>query len=792
MDMRQFIPALALGGTLLFGAAVAQAADGAPASAPPTPAPAAAAPATPAPAASAAQPAAAPAGGPAEAGAAIPLKDIAPDAGPAAPIGDAAADLPATPEDTPQREAALRQQLQQQPSVQAYLDLLGLLEARLARLAPGDEEVALRTQLDQLWQQALSAYADDPRLLLANGDRLRARGSLKAAWEAYARGETLAREDPRWTARMGALTQQAQDYPGAIKLYAESLALQYNPVVIAQVAECFRLNGDNQAQLNTWNKALALHGDDPQLHMQYGLALYRLGSYQEALAQYQRGAQLAPAGDLFHNRAALCLYRLGQTADALAEVQQALKLKPRAVYYYNLAVGADTLGQTDAAEQWYDSGLKAFPSDQQLQRGYSAFLAAHGRGGEAVQQLADSDLSSVSHYANLAGLAEEQGNIAAATSAWQNALQQEPASPWLLAAAASFYARTGQADALRSLVREARSRLDDGQFADLLTAVRDAWIDKKNYSGGVACFQTLLQDHPDTPAVYNNLGLLLHLSGDSAGGLAMVRRGLHDVNSTALGRYLEVFLAAHVQGPDAALALCPALVAAPDADYAAFELYCGLLTDAKRWDDVAGVAAQGLGRFPHRAPLVEYRARGLFNAGHYTDTVNLLTGADYALVDFPAKPRLLGLSYLELGNYPKAASALSAAAQAAPGSAEAQANLGEALFWQNDLPGARRALTQALALDGKNAAAQVWLGWTLLAQGDAAGAQQALSEAAAQPGADALDRAWTALGQARTAAQQGDRAAAQQSFQQARSLGAGSGSARFDAALASAKQELGL
>jgi tetratricopeptide (TPR) repeat protein len=715
------------------------------------------------------------------------------EAGAAAALLDSLPDTPPVAADSADRETALRQQVEQQPSAQAYLDLLNLLEARLAGLEPGDAQLELQHELDSLWGAALADYGDDPLLALANGDRLRARGSLKAAWEAYVHGEALAREDPRWTARMAALTQQAGDFAGAIKLYAESLQTRYDAAVIGQLAECYRLNGDPQAALNLWNRALSQHGEDPRLRMEYGRALYKIASYREALTQYQQGEQLDPGNDLFHNRAALCLYQLGQTADALAEVQRALQLKPQAIYYFNLAVGSDKLGQLDAAEQWYTAGLKAYPQNTQLQQGYSGFLAAHGRGGEAVQQLADSDLSSTSHYANLAALAEEQGNPAAAASAWQSALKEEPDAPWLLTAVAAFYARTNQPEALVGHVRAARSRLDDAAFADLLTAVRGGYIEKKNYSGGVASFQTLLQSYPDVPAVYNNLGLLLHFNGDSASGLALVKRGLVEVNSTGLGRYLEMFLTGKVQGAARALELGPALIAAPDADFAAFELYAGLLAESKRWGEVADVAAQGLARFPQRAPLLQFRTQGLFYTGDYAGVTTLLAAKDYALIDFPVRARLLGLSYLELGNYPKAVAALAIAAQAAPDSAQAQAELGQAQYWQGDLPAARKTLTQALTLDSHSGAAQVWLGWTLLAQGDSAGAQQALREAAGSTSAGTLDHAWTALGQARTAAQLSDAAAAQEYYQQARLLGASlTGADRFQAALATARTELGL
>jgi tetratricopeptide (TPR) repeat protein len=400
-------------------------------------------------------------------------------------------------------------------------------------------------------------------------------------------------QDPRWTSRMAALLQQVQDYPGAIRLYSESLKTQHDAAVVANLAECHRLDGNPAAAMLVWNEALHRYPADPALRLAYGRMLYSQGSFREALSQYERGSQLDPLSDLFHNRRALCHFQLGELDSAVNAARQALAIRERAVYYYNLAIATEELGEYGQAEEFYRSGLARFPGDQMLERGYGEFLDARGRRGEAISLLSSAVAGNggALDFANLAGIAEEQGDLDAAADAWRAALSTDPSSVWLLTAASSFWARIGNIEALVEHVRVARNRMEPFEFAELLRETGQAFLGNRTYHKGVEAFGSILADHPGVPMVYNQLGLLQHMAGDTAAGLATVRRGLQDVNQTTLGRYLEVFLTARLSGTAAALDLGSGMVADPEADYAAFELYAGLLLDAGRFEDAERVAS---------------------------------------------------------------------------------------------------------------------------------------------------------------------------------------------------------
>jgi tetratricopeptide (TPR) repeat protein len=161
-------------------------------------------------------------------------------------------------------------------------------------------------------------------------------------------------------------------------------------------------------------EALSLNPRLPGALNNLGLALSSLGRQQEALASFDRMAELDPDNpNVWINRAEI-LYRLKRYAEALESSEKALTLKPDdATALYNHARALNILGRYDEAVRGFDSVLLLRPDDAN----------AWDERGDALMYL---------------------GEPARALESYENALKIRPDH---------FYALSGRGDALQHLDR---------------------------------------------------------------------------------------------------------------------------------------------------------------------------------------------------------------------------------------------------------------------------------------------------------------------------------------------------
>ncbi len=676
--------------------------------------------------------------------------------------------------------AQRRRAAQLEPTARRYLDLLALLAAEPTRAA----------ELGQTWADFLAAFPDHPEALLADGDRLYAAGSFEAAAQAFARGAAAAPQDPRFPAREGDCRYSLGEFQAAAALYERSLALGFDAQVTANLAGALVAVGRIEDAEQLWQDSIADHPDDAELAMQYGLALTDDEQYEAALNQFQRGQWLAPHSDAFFNRAGLCLFRLGRTAEAVDQAEQALRLRPDPLYYLNAASGYETLDQPEEARRTYRAGLAQFPQSIELLSAYAELLERQGdRPGAIETWRAIAELEpSAEVYAQLGALARGAGDLSQAETSYLRALDLAPDAAWLHAEYALLLAEQWRADALLYELENAHQRLSPQDFDWVVDELAAWWMDSGEYQRGVQVMESVIRLDPRRPTAYNGLAMLQQLQGESATALATVKRGLNDAGDNYLGRYLEVMLTSLLYGGEAALTLAPALLTHPQADADAYLLYLDLLGAGTDYARQIDIARRGLEFDPGSVELLAYLATALYSSGQTAEVVKLLTDRRYVRLDFAARDELLGLSYLDEGNYVRAAGHLTSAAQADALNAGLWAALGEAQYLAGQLEEARSALVRALALDPDDPRPQIWLGFVLLDQGDLNGAAASLDAAAEAEYASVEVTAWLALGRARLAIGRGDLAGATLLLDEA--AGYQLAMPRFSERLAAARAEL--
>jgi len=684
--------------------------------------------------------------------AATPQSPAADSAGEAAATAALAADQAAADAlaagEIPIAETELRRAIELQPSPDRYLRLIALLTDN-----PGRTDA-----LAIAWVELLATFPDDPRTHLANGDRLYGAGRYRAAAAAFDHGAAAALHDPRFPHRSGNCHYSLGEFTEAARRYHESLGLEFNPSVVANLCGAYVQSGEAGRAAATWDHYLALYPEDAALRLWYGITLANAGEISAALTQFERGLRLDPENDELFNRAGLCLFQLGRYPEAATAVSRAIDLRPDPLYYTNLTVTLEAMNDTARTGDAYREALELYPDHQGLKTAYARFLKTSGEGTAALEQLralADEQGSGTA-LADVARQAVELGDNGLAETAFIEALSLAPGDALLHVDYALLLARTGRDAELLSHLRTASQDLPAEDYHWIIDEVASYWLDEFEYRHGAAVMEQLIAQDPTADVAYNGLAMFLQLLDDGPAALAAVKRGLHDAGDNYFGRYLEVYLTGLVYGAEDARGLAPELLQHPGADADAYLLYLDLFTGVADTDSLAAVANDGLSAHPQSAALLKSLATLLYNSGNTAGVIEVLSDRRYATLQWELRHELLGHCYLETGNYVKAAAELTRAVEQSNADPALWALLGQTQYYIGRLAEARTSLTYALALDPQEAMAHLWLGYTLLAGGDPAGAAVSFDSADAIEMAPMDLPAWLALGRAMAALDTGD------------------------------------
>lgn len=363
-------------------------------------------------------------------------------------------------------------------------------------------------------------------------------------------------------------------------------------------------------------------------------------------------------------------------------------------------------------------------------------------------------------FAEAAHHAQDAGNVEQALEAYQRSIDAQPDLD-IAADYALLLAESNRGAQLVKLVADVRTRIGKDQADKLTDRIGRYYLEHKDYSGGMALMQRLIEADPRAAMPYNQLALLQAAQQDPQAALSTVKRGLSDAGDNYIGRYLEASFTAAVSGPQAALPLAREVTMLPEAERNGYMLYLKLLDREGNYGEGAEVARLAFSRNPGNPQLFGYLARNLYFSGDPQAAIEVLEDPANAKLEYPGRYEILGQSYLDMGNYVKASGYLNEALALRPESAELLAALGQAQHFMGQDDDARITLGKALNLDPSLPAAHLWQGWVQASAGDTDAALQNFAAVEGNPLSDKDELAWASLGRASVSVMRGNKESAQ-------------------------------
>ena len=187
---------------------------------------------------------------------------------------------------------------------------------------------------------------------------------------------------------------------------------------------------------------IAKNPDSATAHNNLGSALFQRGSLDEAIAHFEKAAEIEPDYEIGHYSLGAALLEKGRVDEAIPHLEKVLKLNPNhPKAYYGLATALLAKGQTDKAAVYYERAVKLNPS----------FADAHGSLGNVLLQ---------------------KGEIDAAIAQYQQTIQLEPRNVTAHYNLAVAFVRKGQ---LEEAIAELRTVLRiQPDYPDAEALLRDA------------------------------------------------------------------------------------------------------------------------------------------------------------------------------------------------------------------------------------------------------------------------------------------------------------------------------
>jgi len=135
-------------------------------------------------------------------------------------------------------------------------------------------------------------------------------------------------------------------------------------------------------QVQYWTDSVTLYTqsmkhtrDNWFLHNSLGNALSRQGQTEAAIAQFHKALQLKPDYATAHNNLGVALGRVGQTQAAVKRFQEAVRLSPQyADVHYNLGVALSTQGQLETALGHFLEAIRIEPDNGQAHNNAGSIL----------------------------------------------------------------------------------------------------------------------------------------------------------------------------------------------------------------------------------------------------------------------------------------------------------------------------------------------------------------------------------------------------------------------------------
>ena len=182
-----------------------------------------------------------------------------------------------------------------------------------------------------------------------------------------------------------------------------------------------------------WRKALEQDLDYAEVHRNLGRALLQKGSPDESIPHWEKALAMEPGDSEAHARLGFALLRTGRPAEAISHLRQAVAADSKdAEAHYNLGVALLRTGSPQDAVTHLSTAIGADPRNAQAHNDLAVALLQLGRPVEAEahfrQSVAINPRSAQPHF-NLGNFFYLRGRTAEAIAEWGEGLRLEPAHP---------------------------------------------------------------------------------------------------------------------------------------------------------------------------------------------------------------------------------------------------------------------------------------------------------------------------------------------------------------------------
>ena len=144
-------------------------------------------------------------------------------------------------------------------------------------------------------------------------------------------------------------------------------------------------NGQVEAAITQYERALQIQPAYAETHNNLGNALCRVGRVREAIAHYQQALELVPGLPQVHNNLGTALGQNGRLAEAMTQFQKALEINPDfAGAHSNLGYALLMTGKVEEALREFLKALEIKPDSAETHKHIADLYLKQGRATDAI------------------------------------------------------------------------------------------------------------------------------------------------------------------------------------------------------------------------------------------------------------------------------------------------------------------------------------------------------------------------------------------------------------------------
>jgi protein O-GlcNAc transferase len=285
------------------------------------------------------------------------------------------------------------------------------------------------------------------------------------------------------------------------------------------LAQAFQALNRWEEAARSYESALRLQPDFPEISHSLGICLQRSGRSAQAAAAYRQALQQHPGHAAIMANLGTVLRETGELTEAIELLRAAAELEPRvASHAVNLGIAFCNQRNFEAAERILKQALALAPHDADATFNLGNALHSLGRSSQAVElyrQAVALRPDYVDALINLGNVYTEIGEFSLGLATYDAAILAQPDSVVAMNNAACLLRTLGRSDAAQDMLL--RALRADPQRAALYDTLGNVYKDAGELDDAIDCFRKALQLDPSAAATHSNLAYALSFQSPEAG-----------------------------------------------------------------------------------------------------------------------------------------------------------------------------------------------------------------------------------------------------------------------------------